>query len=253
MKTEFLWGVAGILSLWSLGCSGTSSTNNYGCGVVSACGGDVDGSWTVNGACTNPYDPVTSGDWCSQLTIDGNGLRLAMLGHDVLAFKSASATFNAADNSYETQVAFAGASHKEFPTACLTGFGQEPTCTDLADKLTMYLSDTSAATQAFFLTPLQLLPQYPPGLAPKPSYSNFKCVDSANRDRCECTYAVGLSVLDKGVFSTSSGQLSLFSSTEALPYVADYCVSGAQMQMTGHAGTDLLGQTGLRALTFKKN
>jgi hypothetical protein len=250
MKIGLLLGAASLVSLLSIGCGTRASPNNYGCGTVAPCGGDVAGDWTATGACTNPYDRVTSGDWCSQLTVDSTGLKIAMLGHDVLAFKKATVSY-VADGTFSSQVTFSGPATTQFPSMCLTMFGQIPTCADLATSLAMYLSDQGVATQSYYLTPISQLPQYPPKLAPQPSYSNMDCADDSNGG-CSCSYNVDFVFPDKGTYTASGGVLTHYSATEALPYSSDYCVKGSELSMTGHAGTDLMGQIGFRELTLRK-
>jgi hypothetical protein len=92
---------------------------------------------------------------------------------------------------------------------------------------------------------------YPPGTKPIVKYSDFNCQGDASVS-CSCTYNIGLTVPDKGAWVTSGSVLTLFSETEALPYVSDYTAAGNQLQLVGHEGTDVLGQRGLRTLVFNK-
>ncbi|HTM44153.1 MAG TPA: hypothetical protein VL137_04315, partial [Polyangiaceae bacterium] len=66
-----------------VGCS--SAEENFGCPTVDPQGGNPAGSYGLSSSCAATYDRVQSGDWCSQLVLDANGIRMAVLGHGALA------------------------------------------------------------------------------------------------------------------------------------------------------------------------
>jgi hypothetical protein len=242
---------AAAMVLGASGCAAKSE--NYGCPTVDATGGAVIGDWNVTSACTAEYDRVTSGDWCSQLVFDANGVRQAYLGHPTLKFKSGKLSF-IGNGSYTSELSFEtlpGEARTTFPYSCLTAYGKEPSCGELTGALEGYLSDQGAAQQSYRLTPLQLIPFYPVGLVPQPSYSSIDCQDDGHNG-CACSYTVGLVVPDRGQFASVGTTLTLYSETSALPYANDYSSDGASLAMTGRDGFDVMGQLGLRTLVFSK-
>jgi hypothetical protein len=260
-----------LVALMAVGCS--QKLENYGCPTVDATGDPnqiLSGSgWTLDDACAASYDRVQSGDWCSQLVYDSNGVRMAILGHgtlvpmkgdDEMGKPRSGITFAHDPNTmlpvYTSTLTFEGPGVTSFPAACLRAYGAEPTCDDLISGLDMYLSDNFAAQQSYRLG--AMLPYYPIDVIPQPYYYNFDCLPQGSDggtsgDGCRCTYTVRLVVPDKGTWVVSGSMLSLFSVSDALPYDNDFAATGAQLQMVGHAGLDLMGQQGLRTLVFAKH
>jgi hypothetical protein len=259
-----LFGFLVALAATALGCGGTT-TQNY-CPTIDATGGSVVGAWTTNATtpfCAAPYDRVSSGDWCSQLTLDNNGIRTLMLGHPMLEFKTGTITFTdangtmtaATSGNYTSMLHFEAADTAFFPRVCIDAFGATPppTCDDLTSDLGNFLaSDPGSANASFRVTPVNLLPSYPPGTGPQAVYTTMDCVADPVKDGCSCPYVVGLDAPDVGQWSVEGTTLTLYSASSALPYVNDFAASGTELAMSGHGGLDLLGQIGLRMLTLAK-
>jgi hypothetical protein len=259
-----------LVALIAVGC--TEKIANYGCPTVDATGDPAQilsgSSWTLDNACAASYDRVQSGDWCSQLVYDANGVRMAILGHGTLVplkgddqngMPNTGITFAQDPNTtlpiYNSTLTFEGPGATTFPGACLRAYGAEPTCDDLIAGLNTYLGDNFGAQQSYRLG--VVLPYYPNDVIPQPYYYNFDCLplgsDGGSGDGCRCTYTVRLVVPDKGTWVVNGGMLSLFSVSDALPYDNDFATAGTQLQMVGHAGLDLMGQPGLRTLVFAKH
>jgi hypothetical protein len=269
-----LRGLVAALAVGALSCAGTT-TQDY-CPTVTASGGSVVGTWTTNNTtafCAAPYDRVSNGDWCSQLVWDPSGIRLLMLGHPVLSFKTGTIMFTDANGQLTDAQAgnYTSMLHFEtdqpetvwFPQACLEAYGrplaatQQQLCDQLTGDFGQYLSDGSAANQSFRNLSLMQFPNYPLGTAPQAVYSTMDCNADMDRGGCACKYLVGLDVPDKGQWGTQDGTLTLFSAASAPAYGSDYGVgkdANGQfvLAVSGQAGVDLLGQTGLRMLSFAK-
>jgi hypothetical protein len=245
----------------ALGCA-SAVTQDY-CPTASATGGDVTGTWQVNAqtgsSCTAPYDRVTSGDWCSQLYYNTGGtISTVMLGHPFLAFSTGTATFmgspGATSGLYTSDLKFVGHDTVVFPRSCLNAYGANPSCDDLTSALGQWGIQTAAENSSFRLVPLTA-PQvdYPPGTQPQATY-NFGngCVDDRATGGCSCPYEVDLDAPDLGQWAVAGSTLTLYSGSSAPPYITDFSAGGGQLEMSGQGGVDLLGQTGLRLLTFTK-
>jgi hypothetical protein len=253
------------------GCA--AKVENYNCPTVDATGdpGNILGgsTWALDdNTCMATYDRVQSGDWCSQLVYDASGVRFVMLGHGMVApqkdmrdstgeLTSTSEIKFAADSTYTSTLTFQGPGETYFPSSCLRAYGSAPSCDDLVAGLGANLADNGAAIQSYRLTPLGLLPSFPPEVTPQPSYFLFDCQGEGGvkptSNGCHCTYTVRLVVPDKGTWAVhDQNRLTLFSITEAIPFENDFSAVGSALAMTGHGGLDLMGQPGLRTLVFKK-
>jgi hypothetical protein len=277
-----------LTSLSSAGCEPKEDT--YGCKPIVATGeaksGDVTGDWELSASsqfCTAHYDRVVSNDWCSQLVWDANGVRQVYLGHPWLAVNKSSLsgapsglTLNADEmpspddpakmitvRTYHSDIPFGPSSAMTtFPSACLAAYGQPGNdCVAFQAALIKYVGynsaepdkgDKSSAWQSFNLVPLQYQPLYPQGLVPAPGYSKITCAPATTAaGGCDCTYDVTLDTHDTGTWTNERGTiLSLYSDSAALPYDTDYSTDGVTLGMSGHDGFDLLGQRGLRRLTW---
>jgi hypothetical protein len=252
------------LAALALGCTGTT-TQTY-CPTVDATGGSVVGTWETRAGqtqfCVAPYDRVSSGDWCSQLVFDSSGIRSLMLGHPQMNFVSGTIAFtdpngqltDVTSGSYTSDLQFEGKDSVWFPRPCIDAYGHVPpaTCDDLTSNIGQFLSDGSSANQSFRNLPISQFPNYPPGTVPQATYTTGDC-EIDPRGGCTCPYSVGLDVPDKGQWGVDgAGTLTLFSETSAPPYINDYGAGNGSLAISGHLGVDLLGQTGLRMLTFAK-
>jgi hypothetical protein len=285
-----LWLALTSLSLSSAGCEPKEDT--YGCKPITPTGeakpGDITGDWEISQSsefCTAQYDRVVSNDWCSQLVWDANGVRQVYLGHPWLSVNTKSLsgapsglTLNAdempdpndpskmiTEKTYRSDLPFGpSAATTTFPRACLTAYGQPgDSCGDFQKALIKYVGynsaepdkgDKGSAWQSFNLLSLQFQPNYPQGLVPAPGYSGITCLPATSAGGgCTCTYNVSLDIHDTGTWTNERGTiLSLYSDSATLPYDTDYATDGTILGMSGHDGFDLLGQRGLRRLTWTR-
>jgi hypothetical protein len=257
----------------ALGC-GNKTVQNF-CPTVQPTGGDVVGSWTSSAQCTAPYDRLVSTDWCSQLVFDDTGIRVLMLGHPQMVFKTGTVTFTdttggmmpgATSGNFTSMLHFESIVEPDatpgqgnnvifFPRQCLTAYGrtQPHTCDDLTAALGGFLADPSQANQSFRLQPLQLFPNYPPGTAPQANYVTYDCKDDPVRDGCNCGYTVTLDAPDTGQWGIDgAGTLTLYSASSAPAYINDYGAGPKELAMSGQGGIDIFGQQGLRYLIFSR-
>jgi hypothetical protein len=267
-----LSGILVALATTTLAC-GRTTVQDY-CPTVEPSGGDVVGSWATNSQCTAPYDRLASTDWCSQLVFDDTGIRVLMLGHPQMIFKTGTVSFTDPSGGMTagaSQGIFTSMLHFEsvpdpdavpgqgnnrifFPRSCLTAGGrtQGTSCDDLTAALGGFLADPSQANQSFRILPLSQFPNYPPGTAPQANYTTYDCVSDVARNGCSCGYTVTLDVPDTGGWGIDGGVLSLYSASSAPAYVNDYAASASVLAMSGHGGIDIFGQQGLRLLTFSR-
>ncbi len=111
MKASFVWVAVALTTVLAAGCG--SSNNSSGppasCGKVAACGGDIVGTWTVQGACTiGSLATQTFGGSCPGATSSSAGTA------------SGTITFNA-DMTYTAKITESGSETLEIPSSCTMG------------------------------------------------------------------------------------------------------------------------------------
>jgi hypothetical protein len=266
MKTPFSLGTLTLLALAGAGCGGRGAAGT--CATYPACGGDPAGDWTLDIACESlvvkPYQqlslpeqlrqpqtstleppqtqPTTSGDWCSQLiyqpTDTSAPIKSVVLWHGPLDIRGG-ALYHNQDHTYTATIIFGGPQHTFFPGACLIAYqsnAAKPTCSQLGADLTEYLT-----TQPSFAKP---------GM---PGTQGIECVTQS--DGCDCAYDYQLISADLGVWEldpTDSTAIIHHSKNGSEPQRSAFCApSGSNtLQLTGIDGTSMLGQQGLRSLSY---
>ena len=246
-----LVGAAAFLS----GCQGKGVGGS--CADVPGCGGDLVGSWKVDGYCqytvnlppTNPPLPavettpqtpsfadqapqVTTGDWCQGVVIvpgDG-GVTIAnpSFFEPPSIFMMGTLSFSA-DNTYTFNLIARTTEH--LTQACIQAHGAMTSCVGL---------------QAAFLA------------VKNSNYSDVSCAAASGGDGCDCTLDLGDSGLESGAWSLDATKTVVFETgthSDNGPQAASFCVgknaSGTDtLTLSGYNGATLAGgPAGLRTLT----
>jgi hypothetical protein len=258
MKTRLLLAGLGILALGNTGCGGRGAAGT--CALYGACGGDPAGSWTLDDACESlvvkPYQqislpdqlkqpqdptleppqpqPTTSGDWCSQLvyqpTDTSAPIKSVVLWHGPLDIRGG-ALYHNMDATYTATIIFGAPQRVFFPGACLTAYQSQaakPTCMQLAADLADYLTT-------------------------QPSFSKIECTEQSGG--CDCSYDYQLISADLGVWEVDPADpmaIIHHSKNGSEPQRSAFCVDGDTMKLSGADGTSMLGQQGLRSLSYTR-
>jgi hypothetical protein len=246
-----LVGAAAAMSI--SGCQGKGVGGT--CADVPGCGGDLVGSWKVDGYCqytvnqpsTNPPLPavettpqtpsfadqapqVTTGDWCQGVVIvpgDG-GVTIAnpIFFEPPSIFMMGTVLFNA-DNTYTFNLVARTTEH--LTKACIQAHGATTSC---------------AGLQAAFLA------------VKNSNYSDVSCADAS--DGCDCTLDLGDSGFESGAWSLDATKTVVFETgmhSNDGPQAASFCVgkdaNGTDtLTLSGYNGATLAGgPAGLRTLT----
>jgi hypothetical protein len=186
----------------SNGSGGSSSTGGTSgsCTSVSACGGNVVGTWNVSSAC---------------LDLSSSNLDISLAGLDPTSCKNVtmtgslhvSGTWTAnSDLSYKDGTTTTGSADIELPAGCLMLSGTTVTCDGISGPLSSL------------------------------GFSSITCVNAASGGGCSCTGTVqqsglpgvtSLNAMTSGNYASSGNTLTIDGST---PY--SYCVSGSNMTWT---------------------
>jgi len=258
------------------GCSGKGAGGS--CPVLSDCGGDPTGAWTVTQACNFsaynkpsvstvppeygvPSPASGSGDWCwsivvnpdgtianatpapsTGVTIGPNSIYAGATTINVDAVNSGTVCFNP-DHTYAYTLTAMSQNELYLARSCLGVNGANMTCDALASSLTVFFT------------------------AESPQYYNFACTPVGEDCSCEFDFtesptannsAVGGNgtwTLQDGLIWTYSiaGSANLYEGSHTV-FQSDYCVGdeGQTLELTGYRGTPIMAHAGLRTLTMKK-
>jgi hypothetical protein len=276
MRRAFHTLAAMRLALVAVGCGGTGAGGP--CPVLSDCGGDPTGAWTVTQACNFqaynkpsvstvppeyavPSPAAGSGDWCWSLvikpdgtianatpapstpvTIGPNSINAGATTINVDNVNSGTVCFNP-DHTYVYSLTAVSHNQLYLARSCLGVNGANMTCDALASALT-----------AFFA-------------AENPQYYNFACTPAGEDCSCEFDFTEGPNANNSAVGSNGSwttkdgliwtyaiaGDGNLYEGSHTVMQT-DYCVSngGQTLQLTGYRGTPIMAHVGLRTLTLTK-
>jgi hypothetical protein len=229
------------------------------CADQPGCGGNLIGSWTVDGFCqylvdgpatssnqspgiTTPQTPslatplpkASTGDWCQGLILVpamGGGITIANTNFFPPPSKFVMGTLTfAMDGSYVSMLTSIATSHAHLTQACIQAYGATTDCADL-----------QAALKA--------------GNNPNYNADTLTCDVASDGDGCDCVVQLGDSGSDTGAWALDSTQTVVYqTSTNAGkgPQAASFCVSGDNNHLTlsGYNGATLAGgPAGLRTLT----
>ena len=203
----------------STGSGGNSSTggSSGSCTSVSACGGDVVGTWTVSSSC---------------LRLSSSNLDISLAGLDPTSCKNVTLTGSLqvtgtwtgnADNSYTDGTTTTGSADIELPSGCLILSGTKITCDGIGGPLA--------------------------GLG----FSNVTCSNASSGGGCSCNATVqqsglpgvvSFNAMASGNYAKSGNTLTIDGMT---PY--SYCVSGSNMTWTPQTTSPTTTGT----IVFQKN
>jgi hypothetical protein len=263
-------GAAALLAMSAAGCSGSGAEG--GCPLITACGGDLTGTWQVQTSCsytpttpsqplnyqqyiTQPMDPVvaavqplptTAGDWCSSLFYPVPGTIVNVtLWHGPATLQSGTVAFNV-DNSYKTSLVYEAVEQStHFAPPCLQTGGFSASCTQLqTDLLKFYMN------------------------AKGQKYDGLTCVPAADQG-CDCNYTYEVDIVDQGtwrslpdgtVIETSEPSLYTYNGIQiaelqpTVPVPITYCAppNSGRLTLSGSNGTSLSGVLGLRTLILSQ-
>jgi hypothetical protein len=137
------------------------------------------------------------------------------------------------NNQYSVALTQLVSQHTELTQTCLIAQGIVMTCSALNERLGEFVADRLSSINGLTAT----------------VYDNV-CTDDG-KGGCNCDYNVSLTSGQKGPWSTESGRIAFFDAEAAPPGRADYCMSGASLQLTGTKGTDLFNRGSLKTLTLR--
>jgi len=257
------------------GCGGKGAGGS--CPVLSDCGGNPTGAWTVAQACSfQAYNKPSvstvppeygvstpasgSGDWCwsivvnpdgtianatpapsTGVTIGPNSIYAGATIIDVDEVNSGTVCFNP-DNTFVYSLTAVSHNPLYLARSCLGVNGANMTCDALANALT-----------TFFVGESQ-------------QYYNFACTPAGEDCSCEFDYtespgaksAIGGSgtwTLQDGLIWNYlvEGSGNLYQGSHTV-FQTDYCVGnqGQTLELTGYRGTPIMAHAGLRTLTLTK-
>lgn len=253
--------------------------------------GDLSQEWVASStdACTdnvpNPPDPPqlalipprpagvravepSTVDWCAglALTADGNikyfddGWYEALKKYNgwfpSIPMYTAQLEF-VQNHQYTLQTVQLAKQHFELPSTCLSAQGvlldSDPAkeCQTLGQKLQAFVAKKLEALKFLQATvytgtnPADSSQDLPVCLARLDS-------SAAGQYACVCDYNVAIQTTTAGPWaSDNKGQVSFYDATAAPPADADYCVSGAELQLSGTKGLDLFNRNSMKTLTLR--
>ncbi len=233
------------------------------CDPLAQCGGDfmagatdiwkndgiVDSEWIVTGpdSCMDqlqpPPNPVSlvqqpprlagerpiergTADWCSNLAIRQDGTIRQYLGwYPPIPIRDGSLTFSA-DHTYSMQFVHFAPQHAEFSATCLTEQGVPINCPAFGRNLKEFV-------------------------AVEANIYNVLCYDNP-AGGCLCDYDLSFFGGPNGRWTANGSTITFFDDLFGPPSLADYCLKGDTLEMTGQNGTRLFNQFALRTLRFRR-
>jgi hypothetical protein len=230
------------------------------CADQPGCGGNLVGSWTVDGFCqylvnnsatssnqapqvTTPQTPslatplpkTSTGDWCQGLIVlpaMGGGIMVANTNFFPAPSKFVMGTLKFdVSGMYTSMLTSIADSHPHLTQACIQAYGATTDCAGL-----------QAALKA--------------GTNPNYNAETLTCNVASDGDGCDCDVQLGDSGSDTGAWALDSTQTVVYqTSTNAGkgPQAASFCVNGDELTLSGYNGATLAGgPAGLRTLTAKR-
>ncbi len=237
------------------GCSGKGVAGT--CSDIGACGGDPTGSWLIQGICqydtvpptlgqtpiaagyTTPQTPalatpppsnVVSGEWCQNLVYSpDNSVLVSLYAGGPLEYQlGGTMSFDPVTGNYTATMRVSHEFSTHFTPACITAHGAHPTCDQLTQSISGYLSG------AFV------------------NYNDFAC-QNATDGGCDCTYKYGEGVGETARYAVVGNELYILDAMSGKPpHSYDFCIQGDSMTVGGHNGSHLFGSDGLRSMVMSR-
>lgn len=201
MSSWFGWAVLGV-GAWALlpACGGSSSGDSDTCRNISACGGDVVGSWRITSSCIT----VDTSTMMPNADCPGQTTRASDIG------VSGNFTFNA-DGTYDSTATVNGNVIVGMPATCLTRNGITFTCAQLEQGLDASLPAT---------------------------FSSASCVAPVGGG-CSCTLVMAPTTsTTSGTYTVADGVITQMP-LGAAPSSSDYCVKGTTLTVSPHADSTM--------------
>jgi hypothetical protein len=189
-----------------------------------------------------------SGDWCSELVYlppdpkvedyPKGKVTNVNLYYPPAPLAFGSITF-APDHTYGSTIGVDSPSSTYFTPACITAHGATPSCTDLAEQITLFYKP---------------MPNYQDVVCCAPGSPAGQCLPDPSNG-CNCSYTYRSTNSDMGSWRTADDILYLFSGYSAIqPMVqTTYCARGGQLSMSGRDGVYLFNIVGLRTLVLGRD
>lgn len=202
MSTKLLTGIASALVVITLGsCGGDGGGSGGACGPLTACGGDVVGTWTVKDFCGTGKISFST---CPQVDVNLDGVKA-----------TGEQTFGA-DKTYSSNTQVSGSATMHIPTSCLMFGGLQVTC-DFVNMTFM----TQNATM------------------PNDTIESLTCSKEATG--CSCKVGLKAKTLaEMGTYSSNGTSLTLTPSGGTAK-TNDYCVAGTTLTYRPAAGAMATG------------
>ncbi len=207
----------------STGGSGTATGGGSSCpNIVTPCGGDVVGTWSVTSSCLNVsgnVNMVPADLGCSTASITTESLQVQVSGTWIAN----------ADGSYTDNTTTTGTAQLELPASCLQVSGTTTTCTR-----------AGSALQSI-------------------GYATGSCSDNTATGGCTCTATVnqpgGIGAIDTNAstgdsYTTSGNTITISDGRNGTPYA--YCVSGTTLTLSPQTTTTSSAVTTTGTIVLQK-
>jgi hypothetical protein len=172
-----------------------------------------------------PVDRATL-DWCSGLAIKQDG---TVIRYDVwdptVPFRNGSLLLSA-DGTYAAQFTAFAHQRAEFSASCLTAQGVPMTCAEFGRQITVLVKSQA-------------------------NLYNMRCFDGEDHG-CACDYELSLTAGPNGRWERKGTMITFFDELAGPPSLADYCLKGDTLELTGQDGMRLFNKTGLRTINFRR-
>jgi hypothetical protein len=215
-----MWGKAFAAAAVASGLAcGESSSSGGTCSSVTACGGDITGTWKVVSECGQATGTIAEQGAC------------AVGVSDVVLSGSGTYTFNA-DGTYTSTASESESDTFAFAAACLSTNGATATCAQLASTL---MSSAIAASPSLTISP-------------------WECSQGA-AGGCSCSASVAESAMPAGTYATA-GNVLTETPTGTAAFTLGYCVQdGSKLYIISTAlgsAAAMAGLTGSADLVLTK-
>jgi hypothetical protein len=231
----------------------------------------LDSEWSLSGGCMDevkstptplsqvrqPAKPAgerpverTLPDWCSSIVLSSDGVVKAYDAFYTMLLQNegwfpavpiaAGALRLSRNGRYQVKLTQRLAQRVELSASCLSAQGASLTCTAFAGNL-----------QAFIATQLTNFTKDPSYRAFEASASNVACAD-ADAGGCVCDYDLFISGGPSGRYAQSGSQITFFDDQYRPPSLAQFCSTGAALEISSEDQTRLFNKADLRNTAWRK-
>jgi hypothetical protein len=176
-------------------------------------------------AMDRPPDRTTA-DWCSNVVIKQDRTLQQFVGwYPPIPVRDGILTLSA-DGTYTMQFTYFDKQRAEFSASCLTAQGVALSCPEFGRQLKAFV-------------------------AAEANIYNVLCYDRG-AGGCTCEYDLSMIGGPSGPWASRGSTLIFFDDLFGPPALADFCLNGDALDLTGQSGTRLFNQTALRTLRFRR-